>query len=80
MPPFKLSTSKVEKPKAESNVDLILNYLMIPTLVLLMVAIGRRFPPSLVGSLVILMWSTKPIPTSIYAWVEKVPTKLLPSY
>lgn len=74
MPPFESSASEVEKPKAESNVRLILNYLMIPTLVFLMLAIGRRFPSSLVGSFVVLMWSTKPIPTSIYAWVEKVPT------
>lgn len=80
MLPFESRTNKVEKPKDKSNVMLILNYLMIPTLVLLIVSTGRRFPLSLVGSLVILMWSTKSIPTSIYAWVEKVPTKSLPSY
>jgi hypothetical protein len=44
----------------------------VPTLVLLSVSMGSRYPVPVVVAVGFLLWSTKPYPASIYNWVEKV--------
>ncbi|KAG0598756.1 hypothetical protein M758_12G098500 [Ceratodon purpureus] len=43
-----------------------------PTIFLLIVVLGYPYPKSLLPNSMLLIWSTKPNPASIYLWLKKV--------
>lgn len=48
-----------------------LRRLWVPLLMVITVTLGWHYPFSLCINLVVLFWSTKPTPSSIYIWIEQ---------
>ncbi|KAH7288614.1 hypothetical protein KP509_31G033900 [Ceratopteris richardii] len=55
----------------ESPLFIWLRRLYVPFLMVMTIAMGWHYPLSLTVNLLILFWSTKPRPSSIYLWVEQ---------